>query len=100
VLAFTAARPARTPAGERRHCAVAISHVLNVRSQGIRRDRPDGLMELLAVQFEPGEAPAGTVRLVFCGGGEIRLDVECLEVQLRDLGTRWPARARPRHAIA
>ena len=32
------------------------------------------------------DAPAGTVTLTFSGGGVIRLEVECLEAELADLG--------------
>ena len=44
----------------------------------------------------PTEAPAGTVELVFAGGGAIRLEVECIEARLADLGGAWEASSRPR----
>jgi Protein of unknown function (DUF2948) len=37
------------------------------------------------------------VKLIFSGGGTLRLEVECLEAELTDLGPSWPAAARPIH---
>jgi hypothetical protein len=34
---------------------------------------------------------------VFSGGGEIELDVECVDVTLIDLTRPWRARGRPAH---
>jgi hypothetical protein len=47
------------------------------------------MLNLLAVLFDPGDEPGGTVRLTFTGGGEVRLAVECLEIELTDLGPSW-----------
>ena len=41
------------------------------RRSGIDRDRPDAVLELLAVSFEPTDAPAGHVTLVFAGGAAV-----------------------------
>ena len=53
----------------------------------------------LAVTFEPTDAPAGQVLLTFAGGGRVRLDAECLEARLRDLGGVWAAKAQPKHDV-
>ena len=47
------------------------------------------------VEFELTDAPAGVVTLVFSGGKALRLEVECLEVELVDLGPARVAEARP-----
>ena len=49
-----------------------------------RRRRP--LLELVGIEFHPGEAPGGSALLLFSHGGALRLDVECLECELTDLG--------------
>ena len=49
-------------------------------------DGKDTVLNLLAVEFEMRDAPAGIVTLVFSGGPALRLEVECLEVELVDLG--------------
>ncbi len=55
------------------------------------------MLNLLAVTFEATDDPSGTVTLVFSGGAAIRLDVECLECQLRDLGPVWETSSAPAH---
>ncbi len=60
----------------------------------------DAVMNLLAVTFEPGEAPGGEVTLHFSGDAAIRLVVECVECQLRDLGPVWETARCPAHDLA
>ncbi|MFZ2139650.1 MAG: DUF2948 family protein, partial [Xanthobacteraceae bacterium] len=57
----------------------------------------DAVLNLLAVEFTQTDPPAGAVMLTFSGGGVLRVEVECLEAELCDLGPSWPARARPVH---
>ena len=45
------------------------------------------MLELVGIEFHPGEAPGGSALLLFSHGGALRLDVECLECELTDLGT-------------
>ena len=58
----------------------------------------DGVLNLLAVEFSETEAPSGVVTLIFSGGAALRLEVECLEAELADLGPTWTAVACPAHA--
>jgi hypothetical protein len=39
------------------------------------------------------------VTLIFSGGAALRLEVECLECELADLGPSWTAKARPAHEV-
>ena len=55
------------------------------------------VLNLLAVEFEPTDTPSGVVKLLFSGGGVVRLEVECLEVELADLGPTWAVDTRPAH---
>ena len=82
------------------NAALTFDRVLSVQTSRIRRDRPEAVLELLAIAFEPGEAPAGSVTLHFAGGGAIRLSVECIEAHLADLGTAWATRLKPSHDAA
>jgi hypothetical protein len=52
---------------------------------------------LLAVRFEPSDPPGGHIHLIFAGDFTLRLQIECIEAELRDLGGVWRARAMPRH---
>ena len=45
----------------------------------------------------PGEAPGGRVVLMFAGGGDLRVDVECMDAVLADLSERWPRAGAPTH---
>jgi hypothetical protein len=60
----------------------------------------DARLNLLAVEFAETDSPAGTITLTFSGGGVIRLDVECLEAELADLGEVTAAALCPDHPIA
>jgi len=44
-------------------------------------------LELVGIEFCPGTDPGGSALLMFSQGGALRLDVECLECELTDLGT-------------
>lgn len=82
---------------ERARTGLHFSNVLSVKSRKIRQDNPDGALNLLSISFEEGEAPSGTVVLTFSGDGEIRLEVEALEAQLRDMGEVWETPNLPSH---
>ena len=42
-------------------------------------------------------SPEGHVTLHFADGAAIRLHVECIEAELKDLGPVWQAKSKPRH---
>jgi hypothetical protein len=81
----------------RRRTALRFERVLSAQVQGLNLKDESAVAELLAIRFEPGDPPQGQVTLHFAGGGAIRLNVECIEVELRDLGPVWQAKSRPRH---
>jgi hypothetical protein len=83
---------------QRRRAALHFDRVEDVKSAGFDTNAVDGVLELLAIRFRPGDDPEGTVELDFAGGGTERLSVECLEARLQDLGAAWAARATPEHA--
>lgn len=84
---------------ERRLSVLHFDRVQAVKSAGIDAKKPDEVLSLLTVRFFPGEAPSGTVELIFSGEATIRLEVECIEARLSDLGAAWQASARPRHEV-
>ena len=59
----------------------------------------DQVLNLLAVAFEQTDQPAGVVTLTFSGGAALRLEVECLEAELADLGPAWATECCPAHAV-
>ena len=82
--------------GTRVMAAMQFGDVIAVKSRRLPRG-PEHALELLAMDFEPGEAPGGRVTLMFAGGGDLRIDVECLDAVLTDLSERWPAKVAPTH---
>ena len=66
--------------------ALRFDRVLSCKSRNIDMGRPDTALELVGIEFHPGDAPSGSAVLLFNHGGALRLDVECLECQLTDLG--------------
>ena len=70
----------------RRRAALRFDRVLACQCQKVKPDGKDAVLNLLAVECAAGDAPAGVVTLTFSGGPKLRLEVECLEVELVDLG--------------
>lgn len=86
---------------ERVRSALSFEGVLSVKSRKLRLDAGDALASVLSVAFTPAEEPpGGEVRLVLAGGGEIALDVECLDALLMDVGAAWQTPRRPDHEKA
>ncbi|MEL6289254.1 MAG: DUF2948 family protein [Pseudomonadota bacterium] len=91
--------PASAGGGERRYAALKFARVEGVSLQGISRDDPEMMLSLLSIQFTPGDAPSGRIVLTFAGDGGIALDVECVEVELADVGPAWDTPRTPSHSI-
>jgi hypothetical protein len=70
---------------ERVQSVLCIEDVMKVQSQGVSRADGDLVLSLLSVVFEPGEDGTGRVMLTLAGDGAIAVDVEALEVVLRDV---------------
>ena len=64
-----------------------FDRVLSCKSRNIDLGAPETVLELVGIEFHPGEAPGGSAVLMFSQGGALRLDVECLECELTDLAT-------------
>jgi hypothetical protein len=81
----------------RSRAVLAFAGVQNVRSRQVSKDI-DAVHSLIDIRFAPeGEAPAGTITLVFAGETQIQLAVECIDVTLVDIGPSWPTRRKPDH---
>jgi len=66
--------------------ALRFDRVLACKSRNLDLATPDKVLELVGIEFHPSEAPGGSAVLIFSRGEALRLDVECLECELRDLG--------------
>lgn len=76
---------------ERVRSLLVFENVLAVRSQGIDRSDKDVILSLLSLSFEPGEDGAGRIELVLAGDGAVELQVEALEVMLKDVSRPYKA---------
>ncbi len=85
---------------ERRRSGIRFERVLSAKLQGIDLKDRRAALALLAITFEPTggtETPEGNVTLTFSGAAAIRLHVECVEVELKDLGAAWATKHSPEH---
>ena len=87
------------PCYKRRRTALRFDRVMALRCRNMDPKAKDAVLNLLAVEYSETDAPAGTITLIFSGGAALRLEVECLECELADLGPTWTAAARPEHVV-
>ena len=73
--------------------------MLGVARSGFEQSEAQRVLNLLSIHFEPTDVPAGRIVLTFSGQAAVRLEVECIEAQMRDLGPRWPCDKQPAHPV-
>ena len=88
------------PEYRRRRSALRFERVLSCKCRSLDPAGKDAVLNLLAVEFTETDTPSGVVSLIFSGGAVLRLEVECLEAELVDLGPVWGAAKCPQHAEA
>lgn len=93
-----AADAARRPY-ERVQALLVIADAGAVRTQGVDRRDKDTVLSLMSLSWTPGEDGMGTVTLTLAGDGAIAVDVEALDVSLRDVTRpyRAPSGKAPGH---
>jgi hypothetical protein len=101
-IAAACAKPECGAKPDYRRCRTALrfDRVLSCKCRGIDPSDKQARLNLLAVEFAERDAPAGTVTMTFSGSGVIRLEVECLEAELADLGEIFAADGCPDHFAA
>jgi Protein of unknown function (DUF2948) len=84
---------------ELRRCRAALrfERVFACKCKNVNPAGKDQVLNLLAVEFTESSPPGGVVTLTFSGGATLRLDVECLEAELADLGPIRVADCCPSH---
>lgn len=91
------ARPDGNADYRRCRTALRFDRVNGCKCRNLDQSKKDARLNLLAVEFSETDPPSGVVTLTFSGGGVIRLDVECLEAELADLGEVAPTPLCPDH---
>ena len=89
---------------ERVRSCLLFDNVLAARRRGIDQREAQAPLSVLRVDFAPEPrdgAAGGVVTISLAGGGEIALDVECIEARLLDTSRPWQAQARgaPDHRL-
>ena len=86
-------------APERVQSLLVVDTVRGVASQAVPKGDPDMILSLLSVAFEETDAPSGHLTFTLAGDGAIRLDVEALDVSLKDVTRPYsaPSGKMPRH---
>lgn len=95
--AETAEKLGRPP--ERVQSVLTVLDVEKVQSSGFSPDDKDLILSLLDISFTPGEDGTGRLELILAGDGAIALEVETLDVTLRDVTRPYiaPSHHKPQH---
>jgi hypothetical protein len=84
---------------ERVQSLLVIEDVMRVQSQGVDKSDPDMIYSLLSLAFVPADDGMGRVELTLAGDGVVGIEVEALEVLLRDVTRPYvaPSATAPSH---
>jgi hypothetical protein len=85
------------PEKQRRRAGLHFESVLAVQRAGFANTGNETILSLLAITFAPTESPAGFVLLAFSAGHSVRLEVECLDAVMADIGPAWSTDFQPDH---
>ena len=90
---------ARKRSYERVQSVLAIEDVMKVQSQGVHKSDPEMVFSLLSMAFVAGQDGTGRLELTLAGDGVIAVEVEALEVLLRDVTRPYvaPSGKAPTH---
>jgi hypothetical protein len=91
---------AKTGPAERVASVMRFDRVMKVSHLGLSEVAHDATLNLLGLAFHKTDPPAGMIVLAFADGPLVRLDVECVEVELCDLEHRAPATSCAGHALS
>jgi len=80
--------------GFRIRCGLHFDSVLRAQASGMEGIGDDAVLNLLTIGHEPLADDRQRLTLVFAGGPLVRLETECIDVSLDDIGEPW---ATPRH---
>lgn len=85
------------PEWRRRRAALRFDRVMSCKCKSLDCSAKEQVLNLLTVDFAETDAPGGVITLAFSGGGALRLEVECLEAEVADLGPVWQTACCPDH---
>ena len=86
---------------ERVQSLLMISHVKSVSSSGFSPKQKDKVLSILSISFDGDDGGFGHVLIILSGNGGIRVEVDALEINLRDVTMPYiaPSGLSPWHDI-
>lgn len=86
---------------ERVQAVMMFDSVVNVATSGIDTNDKDTVLSLLDIGFAAGDDGTGVLRLNLAGDGAIKLDVECIDIRLKDVTKPYgaPSKSAPSHKL-
>ncbi len=86
---------------ERVQAMLVINGVLKVSSMGINKSDKEQIISILSVDFKAAKDGAGQLIFTLAGDGALALDVECLDVTLKDVTKPYKAvsKSAPTHTV-
>lgn len=86
---------------ERVRAVLSVEDVRKVTSTGINRADKTTVLSVLSMRFIPGEDGTGRIEVILSGNGTLALEVEALEITLRDVTRPYaaPSGKAPSHRI-
>lgn len=84
---------------ERVQSVLLVGDVVKVQSQGVSKGDSDTILSILSLSFQPSEDGMGRLELTLAGDGAIALQVESLDVVLKDVTRPYiaPSKKAPGH---
>ena len=86
---------------ERVQSLLMISNIRAISSSGFSPKQKDKILSILSIAFDGDEGGKGNVLIVLSGNGGIRVEVDALDINLRDVTMPYnaPSGLSPEHAI-
>ncbi len=86
---------------ERVQSLLMISHVKSISSSGFSQKQRDKILSILSTSFNGDDGGSGNIFFVFSGNAGIRVEVDALEINLRDVTMPYiaPSGRFPEHNI-
>ena len=84
---------------ERVQSLLMISHVKSVSSSGFSPKQKDKILSILSISFDGEDGGSGRILIILSGNAGIRVEVDALEIHLRDVTMPYfaPSGTAPKH---
>jgi hypothetical protein len=86
---------------ERVQSVLLFDDVMSAKSSGVSTAKKDTIISVLAINFTAGKDGMGAVDITLAGDGDILLNVEALDVTLKDVTRPYvaPSKKQPEHSL-